>query len=193
MNEQIISNSPAYEWVLIENCIGLKKGTTEEAISAADIVRFEYKEKKIFNGIEVRSRPSEKLKKLKINRFPAKLSLELEMPLDKGGSPLLKLIISSGKWSKVIESLPESDQLIVEDQWFSIFEEDVVEIQKFLKKMNISELGKISLRHALDLSLSGFDFLNVTESEVTEDSEDLKFLFTGTESTLNDAGFKADL
>ena len=50
MNEQIISNSPAYEWVLMENCIGLKKGTTEEAISAADIVRFEYKEKKIFNG-----------------------------------------------------------------------------------------------------------------------------------------------
>ena len=64
MNEQIISNSPAYEWVLMENCIGLKKGTTEEAISAADIVRFEYKEKKIFNGIEVRSRPSEKLKNL---------------------------------------------------------------------------------------------------------------------------------
>ena len=193
MNDQIISSTPTNEWILKGDRIGLKTDSSEKTVSAADIVRSEYKGKKIFNGIEVRSRPSEKIKNVKINRFPAKLSLELEMPMDKGGSPLLKPVISSDNWSKAIKSLPESDQLIVEDQWFSIFEEDVVEIQKFLKKMNISELGKISLRHALDLSFSGFDFLNVTESEVTEDSEDLKFLFTGTESTLNDAGFKANL
>ena len=65
MNDQITSNLPKYEWVLIGNCIGLKKGAIRKDISAADIVRFEYKDKKILKGIEVSSRPSEKLINLK--------------------------------------------------------------------------------------------------------------------------------
>ncbi|SVE32520.1 uncharacterized protein METZ01_LOCUS485374, partial [marine metagenome] len=193
MNDQITSNLPKYEWVLIGNCIGLKKGAIRKNISAADIVRFEYKDKKILNGIEVSSRPSEKLKNLKINRFPAKLSLELEMPAGKEEKPLLKPIISSDNWRKIIKSIPDSDQLIVGDQWVSLFEDNIIEIQNFLEKLNIRDLGNISLRHALDLMLSGFDYLNVTESKRSEDSHSVKFSFTGTESNLKNTGFKANL
>ena len=129
MNDQIITSTPANEWILKGDRIGLKTDSSEKTVSAADIVRSEYKGKMIFKGIEVRSRPSEIIKNVKIIRFPAKLSLELEMPMDKGGSPLLKLVISSGNWSKVIKSLPESDQLIVKDQWFSIFKELIFNVQ----------------------------------------------------------------
>ena len=105
MNDQITSNLPKYEWVLIGNCIGLKKGAIRKDISAADIVRFEYKDKKMLDGIEVSGRPSEKLKNLKINRFPAKLSLDLEMPTSKDEKPLLKPIISSDNWKTAVNKL----------------------------------------------------------------------------------------
>ena len=135
MNKQIISNSPTFEWILRGNCIWLKKDKTVKAISAADIVRFEYKEKKIFKGIEVRNRPSETLKNLKINRFPAKLSLELEMPAGKNGKPLLKPIISSDNFRKIVKKIPDTDQLIIGDQWFSLFEDNIIEINNYLEKL----------------------------------------------------------
>ena len=95
MNDQIITSTPANEWILKGDRIGLKTGASEETVSASDVWRSEYKGKNMIKGIEVSSRPSEKLKNLQINRFPAKLSLELEMPAGKDEKPLLKPIISS--------------------------------------------------------------------------------------------------
>ena len=193
MTDYLSSASTFSEWVITGGQLAVKTDNSVIPVAASDIVRIEYKGQKIFNNIEVAGKPSDHLEDLKINRFPAKLSLLLEMPVSRMRKPVLKAIISAGKWSVALEALPEYDQLIVGNKWFPLVEDNVRDIQEFLQSCSISGLGIISLRKALDLILAESDYLAVSESEQTKKDDDARYPFANTEGTLNRAGFTAVL
>jgi SNF2 family DNA or RNA helicase len=187
------STSAFTEWVIMRGQLGIKTNESVFPLPAADIVRIEYKGQKLFNSIEVARKPSDDLEDFKINRFPTKLSLVLEMPVNRMQKPILKVIISAGKWSVALEELPEYDQLIVGNHWFPLIKDNVRDIRELFQNCNIKGLGIVSLRQALDLILSESDYLAVFESEEAEEDYDARYPFSNTEETLKHAGFTATL
>lgn len=193
MSKTDSSSSGFSEWVIMGRQLGVKTKESVTSVTATDIVRIEYKGQKVFNSIEVPGKPSDHIEDLKINRFPAKLSLALEMPVSRMRKPVLKAIISAGRWSSALEALPEYDQLIVGNQWFPLVEDNVRDIQELLQSVSISGFGIISLRQALDLILAESDYLVVSESEEMQEGDETRYPFANTEGTLDRVGFTATL
>jgi len=187
------SVSKTSKWVIEGGRLGLKiEGAVAEA-SASDIVRIEFKGQNVFKNIAVVEKPSDHLKGLKINRFPAKLCLMLIMPGSRTHKPQLKVLIFSGKWSSHLESLPESDQLITGNQWFSLVGDEIINIRELLQSCSIEAFGSISLRQALNLIISKSEYLVISESDNTEEDNDVRSTFSKIEETLTRSGFTANL
>ena len=186
-------SSPDFEWIVKDKRIWFKTEESEIPVSAADIVQIEFKEQKIFKNIAVKEKPSEHLSELEINRFPAKLSLKLKMPVDKICKPALEVSISSGNSILSLEELPENDQIIVEDRWYPLFIENIKDIRELLQSCKIDKLGFISLRQAFDLILTRSGYLFISNADKSDEENGTDYRFAEIEEILNRSGFAATL
>jgi len=139
-------------WEILDKGIGLRVNGSIMEISAAEIVRVEFKGRKEVGNTQVSERPSAQLPDLRINRFPARLILELEIPSGKARKPVLICIVKAGRFNYTLEEFPKiTDQIIVGNQWFPVVQEETQDIVGMLESCGINRLGKLTMRQALDL------------------------------------------
>lgn len=163
MNDEKLSplHSADFQWK--ESADGILFAASSGYIkpTAAEIVRIEYKGQTCLQGIDIKEKPSECLQKLKINRFPAKLSLELTMTSSSGEKPSLKIVLQGNSFKTTLPSLPGQDQIVIDRQWFPLYPDNIREISDLFETCGISDISTLSLRQCLDLIKSGADFLNL--------------------------------
>ena len=139
-------------WILADDTVCMKLGEAKNFVSAADIVRVEFKGQLLIGGVSVAAKPSDHLPSLRFNRFHCELKIKLIMPSDTLQRPIVELYAVSGGRSFFIEQIPTSDQIIVGDHiWYPLIPENVWEIQELLSKTEVLGLGIITLRQALEL------------------------------------------
>jgi len=138
-------------WILTDCSVSMKLADANYSVCAADIVRVEFKGKLVIDGISVNAKPSDHLPNLHFNRFPCDLKIKLLMPSVSLQRPILELYASSGGRSFSIERVPESDQIIVGDNWYPLIPENILDIQGLLNRLSITGPGLITLGQALEL------------------------------------------
>ena len=182
-------------WILSDGAVHMQLADATCSVSAADIVRVEFKGLLSVDGISVDGKPSDHLPSLRFNRFPCDLKIKLIMPSGPLGRPLLELCASSGGRSFPIERIPWSDQIVVENHnWYPLVPENIQEIQDILSKAETPNLGIITLRQAFELMKKGSPLVLVeTASAVSEDLSLSAVECGGALEILAENGFQADL
>jgi len=153
------------QWIESGGGLSLLRGGALIDISAADIVRIQFKDLREVKGLVILVKPDLHLPNLKINRFPAKLFLILKMPHSGAEKPSLGIIIEYGKQSWTLDFLPLRDQLTIGGQWFPLIEENVKEIHSLFSQSEIVKSGPISLRQYLILIRSSTEYLKIIETD----------------------------
>lgn len=157
-------------WDIIDGRIVLKaKGLTLE-VTANDVVRAEFKDQEKVKGFYFAGKPSEHLENIKFNRFPAKFGLRLVMPSDKVRKPFLRAFIVSDRWKFDLGQIVETDQLLVDNNWFPVIMDDTVRIRDLFNRLGISKLGRINMRQAIDLILdeSALEYVSISKENNDE-------------------------
>lgn len=140
-------------WMLSDGVVAIQLAKKQRSVSAADIVRVEFKGYQKAAGVTVDAKPSDHLPVLRFNRFPCELSIKLLMPTSPLQRPALELCASSGGRSFSIEQVPHSDQIIVGDNsWYPLIPENIQDIRSILKKIKADGSGPVTLRQALELT-----------------------------------------
>lgn len=182
-----------FEWVNLGGHLGISAKGQDIIVSAVDVVRCEFKGQASVEGRVVSAAPSDQLKSLVINRFPAIISLELGMPGSQLGRSVLSLVVSKGTWVVRVDKLPCRDQIIADGQWYPLLEDNIRQISDYLEQHKIEGLGIISLRKALDLMLSEFEYLTVSCIESVGDNSDFDESFADLQDILKQSSFSATL
>lgn len=182
-------------WILAEKKVCIKIADTIHNLSAADIVRVEFKDISTVNGVPVNLKPSKALPSIHFNRFPCELKILLKIPSDSLNRPIVELSAISYGQSYSIQEFPESDQIIINQmEWFPLLDDNIKEIQDVLQVSRISEFGIISLRQTLDLIKSGSSLVSFCSVVAGPDNSDQVNLSCDRAlNLLADHGFKATL
>jgi len=139
-------------WTLSGDSVCMELSDANHSVSSAEIVRIEFKGQLSANGIAVDAKPSDHLPSIRFNRFPCDLKIKLLMPSGGLNRPRMEFIAFSGARSYSIETIPESDQIILgEKDWYPLIPDNVREIKELLMKAAILTTGVITLRQALEL------------------------------------------
>jgi len=138
-------------WFLSEDTVSMKLTDADYSVSAKDIVRVEFKGQLFVGGISVSARPSDHLPSIHFNRFPCDLKIKLLMPSGPLQRPRLEYFAFLGGHSFSIERIPDSDQIIIGDNWYPLISENIQDIRDLLNRSAVTEPGVITLRQALEL------------------------------------------
>lgn len=180
-------------WILSDGIVCMKLTDVNYSVSAADIVRVEFKGKLQIDGITVNARPSDNLPSLRFNRFPCDVKIKLLMPSGFLQRPSLELYASSGGHSFTIDQVPASDQIISGNNWYPLIPENIQEIQEILNRIHVTS-GAITLRQSLELMKKESPLIWVETSD--QESEKTCLSAGGCDQALKDLaenGFQADL
>ena len=158
-------------WVLSDGVVAMQLTKKQRSVSAADIVRVEFKGYQKAAGVVVDAKPSENLPVLRFNRFPCELRIKLLMPTSPLQRPAVELCASSGGRSFSIEQVPHSDQIIVgNDSWYPLIPENIQDIRSILNEIKADASGPVTLRQALELTKMDSSLISVeTASELPND------------------------
>jgi len=158
-------------WVLSDGVVAIQLKKKQLSVSAADIVRVEFKGYQKAAGLVVDAKPSDHLPVLRFNRFPCELRIKLLMPTSPLQRPAVELCASSGGRSFSIEQVPHSDQIIVgNDSWYPLIPENIQDICSILKEIKADGSGPVTLRQALELTKMDSSLVSVeTASELPND------------------------
>lgn len=182
-------------WILYQNKVSVKIADSIHCISAADIVRIEFKNSFPVNGVYINKKPSEALPSIHFNRFPCDLKIIVKIPQDNLNKPMIELSATSYGQTYSLQELPESDQIIINKrEWYPLIDDNIKEIRDLLKISEIPKFGIISLKQALDLIKTGSSLVSF-HSVITQ-SVNIDFMKTDCERALNllkKNGFKATL
>lgn len=181
-------------WILTEGSVSMKLADANHSASAADIVRVEFKGQTLVDGISVSAKPSDHLPSVRFNRFPCDLKIKLLMPSGPLQRPRLELYASSGGHLFCIERVPESDQIIVGENWYPIIPENIQDIQGLLNRTAVTEPGIITLRQALELMKEDSPLIWVETA--AKESEGICLSASGCDQALkliSENGFQANL
>lgn len=182
-------------WIISNGIVCLKSQRDIYCINSAEIVRIEFKGQSLINGIKVNAKPSEMLNSIHFNRFPCELKLIIGMPTVTHQRPQLNLVAYSGNTSYIVDSLPDSDQIILNSNiWFPLSTDNVNEINKLLENAKIESFGTVSLKQALELIKSNSQVViiqTIPASETVFDSSDKELDQILADLSVN--GFNANL
>lgn len=181
-------------WILADGAVRLKLGEAEYSVSAADIVRVEFKGKRLVVGHSIHAKPSDQLPFLRFNRFPCDVKIKLLMPSGTVQHPSLELHAFSGVHFFRIERVPESDQIIAGDSWYPLIPENVKDIQELLNRLAITGVGIITLKQALELIKEDSPLISVDTA--AEEKEEIMLSASSCDQALkliSEKGFQADL
>lgn len=182
-------------WIESSGGLSLIRQGNKIDITASNIVRIQFKDLKEYDGVPIPMKPDKYFPNLKINRFPAKLILILKLPLSGIEKPILEIKLETGKQSWTLDFTPTRDQLMVDNQWFPLIEEDITGINNLLLDCEITILGYLSLRQCLKLIQSASEYLKVIDSEpiIETDSENSEHQLSAITTHLAELGFSAKL
>lgn len=182
-------------WVLSNGIVGMQLTGEKLPVSAADIVRVEFKGYKKASGVAVDVKPSNHLPSLRFNRFPCDLRVKLLMPTGLLQRPVLELCASSEGHSFAIEQVPDSDQIIIDDNnWYPLIPENIQDICSILNEIKVEGPGRLTLRQALELMK--LDSPLVSVEAVTEQPDDIRRPDSESDQALyliSNNGFRANL
>jgi len=182
-------------WVLSNGVVAIQLTEKQCSVSAADIVRVEFKGQQNAAGVVVNSKPSDHLPALRFNRFPCDLRIKLLMPTNPLQRPVLELGASTGGRFFTIEHVPDSDQIIIGDKsWYPLVPENIQDIRSILKETKVDGPGTVTLRQALEIMKVDYPFVSVETATVQ--SNDFNVPDAGCDQALkllSDNGFQADL
>ncbi|NTV92117.1 MAG: DEAD/DEAH box helicase [Chlorobiaceae bacterium] len=181
-------------WILVDGAVRMKLAEANYSVIAAEIVRVEFKGKLLVDGISVNAKPSDSLPFLHFNRFPCDLKIRILMPSGPLQRPVLELYASCSGCFLFIEKVPESDQIIVGDDWYPLISENIRAIKELLSRLEIIGPGTITLRQALALVKEESSLILVETAP--EGSDDICLSATSCEQALkllSENGFQADL
>lgn len=149
-------------WLAQEDGLYLEFGRDLVAASAVEIIRAEFKGITEFNGYVPGSKPSEALSGLSFSRFPVKLELSLEMPVEGNLKPRLEIQAVFQKTSYILRDLPSRDQILAGNKWFPVIPDEIEEARALLDKCGINSLSEVSLKNCLELIRSGSPMVHVS-------------------------------
>jgi len=193
-NSEDISANLALKWVIHKGRLALTSRGKVTAVTANEVVRIEHKGENLSSFPSLTSKPSEEIKNLKINRFPAKLTLLLQTPTVNSLNPILKVTISAGRWSDSLTTMPNHDQFITGDQWFSLILDNIYSLIDILSTCNIDSLGTITLKQALNLMTTETSgYLKIAEIDERLHPSQVEKHDSEIEHTLSTLGFNATL
>lgn len=158
-------------WVLSDEVVSIQLTKKQCSVSAADIVRVEFKGYQKAAGVTVDAKPSDHLPVLRFNRFPCELRIKLLMPTSPLQRPAVELCASSGGRSFSIEKVPHLDQIIVgNNSWYPLIPENIQDIRSILNEIKADGSGPVTLRQALELTKMDSSLVSVeTASELPND------------------------
>lgn len=158
-------------WVLSDGVVSIQLTKKQCSVSAADIVRVEFKGYQKAAGVTVAAKPSDHLPVLRFNRFPCELRIKLLMPTSPLQRPAVELCASSGRRSFSIEKVPRLDQIIVgNNSWYPLIPENIQDIRSILNEIKADGSGPVTLRQALELTKMDSSLVSVeTASELPND------------------------
>lgn len=182
-------------WLAREDGLYLESGSEIIAVFAAEVVRAEFKEVAEFRGYVLEAKPSVALSGLSFSRYPAKIQLALEMPVEGNLKPRLEIQAVFQQTSYVLRDLPSRDQILVGNKWFPVIPDEIDEARTLLDKCGINKPSCVSLKNCLDLIRSGSSMIHV--SYTAPDPEKSEELSSEISRTLSDrlqaAGFLGKL
>lgn len=181
------------QWSFENGKIIFKNSEKIIEVSSAEIVKVEFKGKKEINGIDVRDKPSKALGNLTINRFPISIKVLLLIPEKKNIRPHVLLEAVSGHIAKELKSLPKSDQLILESEWYPILKSELDEVNTFFQGYGLDSPGPISMSKCIDIVKNHSDFVEIVTND---DGLDLNYsvdVSLNIQSKLEECGFQAIL
>ncbi len=182
-------------WVLSDGVVAIHLTEKQCSVSAADIVRVEFKGHHKAAGVVVNSKPSDHLPALRFNRFPCDLRIKLLMPTSPLQRPVLELSASTGGRFFTIEHVPDSDQIIIGDKsWYPLVPENIQDIRSILNETKVYGPGTVTLRQALELMKVDYPLVSVETATVQPN--DFNVSDAGCDQALkllSDNGFQADL
>ncbi len=183
------------KWVLSNGVVSMQLTENLCSVSAADIVRVEFKGHQKAAGLTVDAKPSDHLSVLRFNRFPCELRIKLLMPTGPLQRPVLELCASSSGCSFPVDQIPDSDQIIVDDSiWYPLLPENIQDIRSILNEIKTEAPGPVTLRQALELTKMDSPLVSIyTAPELPDDSSISDGGCDQALELLSDNGFQADL
>ncbi|MCG2590763.1 DEAD/DEAH box helicase [Rhodohalobacter sulfatireducens] len=162
-------------------------------INSSDIVKVEYKDKKEIHGTNIRNKPSIELKNLKFHRFPLSIEVKLLIPETKKVKPHL-LLKAVGENIRVdLKKLPDSDQLILDSQWYPILKSEMDQIHSLFEDFELESSGPINLSKCIEIAKGAPEYVEITSEDAILDKEDLIDQNLDVQAKLDENGFEATL
>ena len=150
------------KWVVNDGVICINSDNCVTPSSALDIIRAEYKSAD-FKPYKL-NRPSTDLPYITFHRFPLRISVKLTLFENNSCSPTLTLVAQLNSKAISLQRIPNSDQVVIDNNWFSIDDDSVKEVIALTDEYHISQFGNVTLRTALDLIRSRNDILEIESS-----------------------------
>jgi SNF2 family DNA or RNA helicase len=182
------------KWIIDEGRLRLSFQNSLIDVSAEDIVRIEHKNQDSYKGILLRNKPSEDNPHLCVNRFMAKVYLLMYFPKSKRTLPYIELIIATTWNKKAIDKLPTGDQIIIDDEWFPVFFDNIETVKHTIQKFNINLDGNISFKDAIQMAQERPEFLEIEYNNQDDIKPDVdQSDYQDLASELKNIGFSAKL
>lgn len=162
-------------------------------INSSDIVKAEYKGKKEIHGTVIRNKPSTELNNLKFHRFPLSLEVKLLIPETKKFRPHLLLKVIGENVRLDLKKLLDSDQLILDSEWYPILESEKDQIQSFFEDFELESPGPISLSKCIEIAKDAPEYLEIISNDEILDREDFVDDKMDLQAKLEEKGLKATL
>ncbi len=141
----------ASKWVLNEDGLYTRDEGNLLEVSAADVVRSEFKGLNIVNGCEINDRPSVVFPGIRFHRFPARLGLRVSIPASAAGKPFLEVWLEADGAEFMLTAIPGRDQVFRGADWFPLVYDEWRETAGVLGRHNVAGPGLLTLRQVLGL------------------------------------------
>ena len=162
-------------------------------VSSSEVVKVEYKGKKEINGTVVIDKPSNILNNLKLHRFPLSIDVKLFVPETKKVRPHLLLRVVGENLKLDLKKIPNSDQLILDSDWYPILKSEIDQIHSFFEDFELESPGPISLSKCIEIAKNASDYVEFTSENEIVDSDDFIDNKLDLHAILKEKGFRATL
>ena len=148
-------------WQLKDSKLIILINDSHYSPTSSEIIGLQFKDRPIFaNGQQISNKPSSEIKEIKFNRFPLAVRLTVYLPGKGRGKPYVRM---NAKLNTANVSITDTkyDQLIIDNQWYSLDRDSLDEINELLIKSDISDLSILSLKQCLLVMKSDSDLIDV--------------------------------
>lgn len=168
-DELSMNNSEKISWIKTTDGIALQKDNTVLSIPVIDIIRIEFKGQNKYQDLIINNKPSSILTDIRLNRYPAKIFIELHIPLLNKDKPVIKICFTADSNIEYLSKLPTSDQIIISNSWYPLIKEDLDELSDIFKRAGFTEAGNISLRQYLVILQMKSELVKIIQNQISSD------------------------